>query len=244
MSAAVFDQLYSAVDEAALMSHLREFARWEKLSGSKDEFANVEYLKKQLEALGYKTELILHDAYISLPLEAKVIVNGKSLRCITHSFSRPTCIEGVTAPLVYLGRGIDSDFAGKDVTGRVVVLDGLAAPAASRRASRAGAIGQLHVSPYEHIHEMCISPVWGSPSNETVDLLPKTVVCSIDKAGGDYVKDLIAKGETHATLHAVVDTGWRKTPILIGELPTEGGDDEPVALRSSGHLVLRRDGQR
>ena len=80
MTAAVFDQLYNAVDEKALMAHLREFARWEKLSGSKDEFANVEYLKKQLDDIGFKTQLILHDAYISLPLEAKVIINGKSLR--------------------------------------------------------------------------------------------------------------------------------------------------------------------
>jgi len=234
MPAAVFDQLYNAVDEKALMAHLREFARWEKLSGSKDEMANVAYLKNQLDALGYQTQLILHDAYISLPLEAKVTVGGKSLRCITQSFSRPTGPDGLTAPLVYLGRGLDSDFAGKDVTGKIVVLDGLAAPAASKRASRAGASGQIHVSPYEHVHEMCISPVWGSPSHETVELLPKTVVCSIDKADGDYVKDLIAKGETTATLHAAVDTGWRKTPILIAELPAGGGDDEPFVLLS-GH---------
>ncbi len=51
MTAAVFDKLYNAVDEQALMGHLREFERWEKLSGSKDELANVEYLKKQLDSL-------------------------------------------------------------------------------------------------------------------------------------------------------------------------------------------------
>ena len=135
---------------------------------------------------------------------------------------------------MYLGRGLDSDFAGKDVTGHIVLLDGLAAPAATKRASRAGALGQLHVSPHEHIHEMCISPVWGNPSDETVDFLPKTVVCSINKADGDEVKNLVAKGETIATLHAAVDTGWRKTPILIGELPAQGGDDEPFVLLS-GH---------
>ncbi len=163
-----------------------------------------------------------------------MIVKGKSLRCITQSFSRPSGSGGVTAPMVYLGKGLDSDFAGKDVTGRVVVLDGLAAPAVTRRATRAGAIGQLHVSPYEHIHEMCISPVWGSPSHETVEHLPRTVVCSINHADGEYVKGLIAQGETTATLHAAVNTGWRKTPILIGELPAQGGADEPFVLLS-GH---------
>lgn len=234
MSAAVFERLYNAVDETELMKHTQEFTRWVKLSGSKDELENVKYLQKQLDGYGYKTELILHDAYISLPLEAKVVVNGKSLRCITQSFSRATGPEGLTAPLMYLGRGLDSDFAGKDVTGHIVLLDGLAAPAASRRASRAGALGQLHVSPHEHIHEMCISPVWGNPSDETVEYLPRTVVCSINNADGDYVKDCIAKGETIATMHAAVDTGWRKTPILIAELPAQGGADEPFVLLS-GH---------
>ena len=114
------------------------------------------------------------------------------------------------------------------------MLDGLAAPAASRWARRAGALGQIHVSPYEHIHEMCISPVWGSPSHETLELLPNTVVCSIDNADGEYVKRLIAKGEATATLHATVDTGWRKTPILIAELPAKGGTNEPFVLLS-GH---------
>ena len=231
MTTAVVDQLYSAVDEKALMAHVREFARWQKLSGSKDELANVAYLQKQLDDLGYETQLVLHDAYVSLPLGAKVIVNGKALRCITHSFSRATQPEGLTAPLVYLGKELDT---ANEIKGCIAVLDGLATPAASRWARRAGALGQIHVSPYEHIHEMCISPVWGSPSHQTLELLPSTVVCSIDNADGQYVKGLIAKGKAAATLHAAVDTGWRKTPILVAELPAKGGTDEPFVLLS-GH---------
>ena len=216
------------------MAHLHEFARWVKLSGTPEELTNVQYLKGQLDGMGYKTELILHDAYISLPLEARIEVNGKALRCITHSFSQPSGPGGVSAFLAYLGKGTEDDFAKHDVTGRIVVLDGLAAPAVSQRASRAGAIGQIHVSPYEHIHEMCISPVWGSPSHENVDLLPRTVVCSIDHSDGDFLKELIGKGDTKATLHAAVDTGWRKTPILIADLPGGDQSEEPFVLLS-GH---------
>ena len=62
----------------------------------------------------------------------------------------------------------DADFAGATCAGRIVLVDGIANPAVSRRASRAGAVGQMHVSPHQHLHEMCISPVWGSPTQETV----------------------------------------------------------------------------
>ena len=81
----------------------------------------------------------------------------------------------------------------------------------------------------------CVSPRYGAVHRtRTLELLPNTVVCSIDNADGEYVKRLIAKGEATATLHAAVDTGWRKTPILIAELPAKGGADEPFVLLS-GH---------
>ena len=31
----------------------------------------------------------------------------------------------------------------------------------------AGAIGQIHTSPHEHVHEMCVSPVRGRPAQAT-----------------------------------------------------------------------------
>jgi hypothetical protein len=37
------------------------------------------------------------------------------------------------------------------------------------------------------------------------------------------------------TLHAEVDTGWRKTPILVAELDGPGGHDDPFVLLSGHH---------
>jgi hypothetical protein len=74
-----------------------------------------------------------------------------------------------------------------------------------------GAIAQVHISPHEHTHEMCVSPVWGSPTLDSVNMLPSTVMLSIEKADGDQLKARLAAGERlEAELHAEVDTGARR----------------------------------
>ncbi len=230
------EQLCSAVSADNMMRHLEEFARRVKLSGTPEELESFRYLQATLDGLGFKTDLILHDAYISLPGAARLEAGSERPACITHSFSRPSGKNGVRGELVYLGSGTDADFARHDVRGRIVLVDGLASPAVSQRATRAGAIGQVHVSVHEHKHEMCISPVWGSPSDATAELLPRTVVLTVAKDDGERLKARVAQGQRDVTLYAEVDTGWRKTPILVADLATEtGGDDEPFVMFSGHH---------
>ncbi|MDP3418010.1 M28 family peptidase [Falsiroseomonas sp.] len=221
--------MQDAVSGPEMMANLREIARWMKLSGEKDELESIRFLETRMRDYGFRTQLLLHDAYISLPGKAQVLVDGKAIGCITQSFSCPGTISGVP---VYLGHGTDADFAGCSLAGRIVLCEGMATPAVARRAARAGAAGQLHISHHEHIHEMCISPVWGSPGTSTRDELPTTIVCSVNNADGSAIRDaLAAGGEPVVTLEAEVDTGWRKTPILVAEL---GEPDAPFILMS-GH---------
>ncbi|MEJ0018371.1 MAG: M28 family metallopeptidase [Acetobacteraceae bacterium] len=230
---ATIESLCTAVDGGTLMRHVGALAQWQKLSGSAGEADSLGYLRGELDALGFRTQVLSHDAYISLPGRSLVQVDNAALRSITHSFSR-AAPDGVQGPLVHVGAGNDADFAGRDLRGCIVLVDGIATPPVTRRASLAGAIGQLHISPHEHLHEMCISPVWGSPTAETVDQLPSTVVCSVLPSDGAPLRERLARGEQPSvTLQAEVDTGWRKTPILVAELGTEG--DAPFVLFSGHH---------
>jgi hypothetical protein len=233
----MIDRICDRVDPGVMMEHLAVFARFVKLSGTAEELESFRYLESTLRSYGYRTELTRHDAYISLPGAARVVVDGLGFRCITHSFSRPSPADGTTGPLVHVGAGTDADFAAADVRGKIALVEGLAAPGPSLRASRAGAIGQIHVSPHEHLHEMCISPVWGSPTHETLERMPRTVVTTIPKADGEGLKRRLRGGETvTATLHAAVDTGWRKTPLLVADLPgPDASVDEPFILFSGHH---------
>ena len=102
--------LCDAVDGSVLMGHMGEFARWVKLSGTPDELTSLHYVKGRLDEFGYRTELLHHDAYISLPGRARVDVDNQALTSITHSFSRSSPAEGVTGRLVYVGDGDGGGF--------------------------------------------------------------------------------------------------------------------------------------
>ena len=226
--------LCDAVDGGELMGHLREFARWIKLSGTPEERQSLGYVQARLDGYGYRTSMLSHDAYISLPGAARVDVDNQVLTAITHSFSRSSPATGISGKLVYVGDGEAADFAGRDLRGAIVLTEGIASPAQADLASRAGAVGQVQISPHEHLHEMCVSPVWGSPSVETSAQLPTTVVCTVSNADGGALRERLARGEApRVTLHAEVDSGWRQTPILVAEL--DGPDPDGPFILFSGH---------
>ncbi|MBV8912251.1 MAG: M28 family peptidase, partial [Acetobacteraceae bacterium] len=135
--------------------------------------------------------------------------------------------------LVDVGEGTAADFARRDLRGKIVLAQGIASPAAAALARDAGAAGQLHASPHEHLHEMCISPVWGSPAPEALANLPSTVAATISKADGEALRQRLAAGKVEVTIEAEVDTAWRKTPILVAEL--DGPDPDGAFIMLSGH---------
>ena len=226
--------LVEAVDPSRLMAHCVEFARWVKLSGSADEMSSMHSVRAALDSYGYHTKLLTHDAYISLPGEAAVTVDGVAVQAITHSFGVASPPGGLSAKVVSVGEGTAADFAGRDLRGCIVLAEGIASPAVAARAARAGAAGQLHISPHEHLHEMCISPVWGSPSTTTLQDMPATVTCTISQADGVALRARLERGEIpDVVLHASVDTGWRKTPILVADM--DGPEPDGPFILFSGH---------
>src|ERR1700739_2949166 len=130
--------LCDAVDGKILMGHMQELARWVKLSGTPDELQSLRYFQGKLDKYGYRTQLIMHDAYISLPGKARVDVDNQALTSITHSFSRSSPAQGVTGRLVYVGDGDATDFNGRALHGAIVLTEGIASPGQAARASHAG----------------------------------------------------------------------------------------------------------
>ncbi|APO79899.1 peptidase M28 family protein (plasmid) [Rhizobium etli 8C-3] len=224
-------------DVGHLMAHLREFSRRVKLSGTPEELESFGYLERQMTSYGYRTELLFHEAFISLPGQAKVEIDGVALRCITHSMAASSPPGGISGELVHVGEGTEADFSQAEVAGKIVVVDGIATEEVAALASAAGARGQLHISPTEHLHEMCVSPVWGNPSQHTRDQLPATVICSIGNHDGAALRQRLAAGQNVKTwLFAEVDTRWTKTPLLVAEMPAQGGAaDDPFILLSGHH---------
>jgi hypothetical protein len=224
------------VDADVMMRHLAELARWTKLSGTAEEAESLGYVERQMASYGYVTRILQHPAYISLPGRARVVADGRELKAITHSMSQPSAAGGTTGPLVYVGQGTEADFAASDVRGAIVLVDGMATPPVALRASQAGAVGELHISPHEHLHEMCISPVWGSPDTRTMAMLPTTVALTVSAADGGVLREALARGDRpEVVLYAEVDTGWRQTPILVADMAAPEATDDTSFILFSGH---------
>jgi Iap family predicted aminopeptidase len=223
-------------DRQILTGHIREFGKRVKLSGTAEELESFKYLERQIASYGYRTKLLLHDAYISLPGRAAVEIGGNAVRCITHSMSVSTPGEGISAEVIYVAEGAEADLEGIDVEGHIILVDGIATEDVAALASARGAIGQIHVSPNEHLYEMCVSPVWGSPSQHTRKQLPRTAICTIARDDGARLRQACRAGKAPvARLTTEVDTGWRKTPILVAELFPENRPDAPFILFSGHH---------
>lgn len=228
--------LCGQVNRDRLMADLAEFARRVKLSGTAEELQSFHYLQARMDAAGFRTRLLSHQAYISLPGRSEVRVGEAVLPSITHSMAKPTPPGGLSAPLVYVGDGSPEAFATRNVAGRIVLVNGIATEDVAVEATRAGAIGQIHISPGEQLHEMCISPVWGSPSQHTLPELPTTAICTIGRDDGARLRQCCLAGEAvSAFMAAEVQTGWRATPLLVAELAAGEQPDEPFVLFSGHH---------
>lgn len=232
----LLSRLASDISAEPMMAHLAEFSRWQKLAGSEEEATSLNYVRQQLDAYGLETTLLHHDAFISLPLDASLIFNGKEIRAITHSMALPSPEGGVTGKIIDLGNAEPANFGAKDLTDAIVLINGMATPEMAKRCRLAKVAGQIHISSSHNLHEMCISPVWGNPDHESSKELPTSCVITVSNEDGKNIRAQLSKQpDTAATLHAKVDTEWRKTPILVADLKAVNAPEDAPYVMFSGH---------
>ena len=227
--------LLDEVSADRLMEYDRTIAQWVRLSGSEEERKAFDYVESLAHDWGLSVERYAPVCLVSLPGPATLTLldGGEQPRCITHSFSTVTGPAGEEAEVVYLGAGMEADYAGKDVRGKFVLTEGLAGPPKVAPSERHGAAGVISISGPE-IHEMIVSPVWGSPTPETVDRLPSIPHVSIDRASGDLLKERLGRGTLRARITTEVDTGWRPLPVLVATIAPRTPADAFVLF--SGHI--------
>jgi hypothetical protein len=226
------------ISSERLIAWTRALARWTRLSGSAEEREAAAYVAGELRTLGYMVTVLSHDAYISLPGPATLRLTrptDRAIPCITHSMGLPTGPTGIAGELVYAAKGSPEDHARAGTAGRFALVEGRATPELAVSATRAGVTGLVCISG-RLAHEMCCSPVWGSPSERTVGELPRAVLLSVCRADGEALRDLCRRGpvEIHAT--AAVDTGWRHIPIVQADLAPGHPAAGPTFVMLSGHL--------
>jgi hypothetical protein len=185
--------------------------------------------------MGVEPTMYLGYGYISLPLSAEVQAGGNDLRAITHAMSASTPEGGVELEAAYVGNGTTEDMAAHDLRGKAVVIEGMAMPPRVLTAERAGAAACIFLNHDEHVHEMIVSGIWGSPTPEDKHQLPRLPVVSFGRRAGDELRDMLQRSApVDVHIRTRVDTRWRELPTLVAQV---NGVDEPEKfVLLSGHI--------
>ena len=222
-------ELAAEVSAATLMTHVRAIGSLERESGSPGEAQAFDYIERALKSWGLEVERREIDAYISLPQAAHLtLADGTVVPGLTHSFS--TSVEGLEGELVDVGDGRPEDLA--RAAGKIALIRGLATPGKAWAAQQAGVLGHVHVL-MDHLHNMIVTTIWGTPAPETAGRIPARPCLSILGADGQRLRARLAAGPVRLRMTTRVRTGWMPIPHLVGELP---GRQEDRFLLFSGHV--------
>jgi len=228
-------RLLEEVSRENLWQHTKTIARWERISGTQGEREAVAYLQERLNEYGIRTTVYEFDALLGWPEEAQIELRSpvrRAVKSITHSFVPSTPPEGLEAEVAYLGAGEDADFERQAVAGKIVLLDGMASPMKVLRGQKHGVLAEIFVQP-TRLHDMCVSPVWGTPTTKTAELLPKMPVASILGEDGREIQALLQQGPVRLWMRTKTFWDWRTVPILVGQIDAPSESEQFVLL--SGH---------
>ena len=217
------------VSPATLMQHVRAIGALERESGSPGEAQAFDYIERTLTSYGVEVERREIEAYISLPQEGRLILpDGGKTEGLTHSFS--TSVDALDAEVVDVGDGRPDDM--RRAAGKIALVRGLASPGRAWAAQQAGTLGQIFVL-MDHLHNMIVTTIWGTPSPETAWRIPTTPCLSVLGVDGERLRALLARGPLRLRMTTRVRTGWMPIPHLVAAL---AGRREDRFVLFSGHV--------
>jgi hypothetical protein len=213
----------------------------EKLAGTKEEAKACQYFVDRLAEAGVNTTVHEFDSFISHPVSAgfttyfpkKIDVEGVGV-----SFGVSTPDDGLSGEVVYVGSGTAAEYEGKDVKGKIVLMDKLPSPERAVTAVIHGAAAMVAMSEGHMRHKMIVTPVWGTPTLEEKETIPRIPVVSISGDDGAPLRDMAKSGNLKGTVRTVNREGWMKVKLPVTEIKGE----RPEFLLVGGHYCSWFDG--
>ena len=216
-------RLRERVDVDALRRHVDAFDGTERVSGTDDEWEASEYVVETLREYGCEAELLEFEGYISVPEDGRVDVTAPTRRtfdeAITTSFSASTPPSGVSSEVVRIGDVTEETVDAADVEGKIAFTAGLPTPEPVTLLEAAGAEAVIYQSPNpDHLHEMIVTPVWGTPGLDDEEAIPDLPVVEITRKAGDWLLDRCDEGPVEATVTTEVTTELATLPCPVGRI--------------------------
>ena len=214
-------ELIKRIDPNELEAHVDAFTGLERVSGTADEWRASEYVVDTLEKYGVGSEIFEYEGYISVPESGSVETTTPESRkldsVITTAFSASTPPTGVHGDVVRVAELDGLDEGTRRVRDAIVFTQGLPTPDIVRHAETLGAKALVLESPTEgHLHEMIVSPVWGTPATDDVDELPDLPVVEVSQRDGRWLREQLDHGPVEATVTTDVTTRLETLPCPVG----------------------------
>lgn len=216
-------ELRDRVDTEELERHVDAFDGLERISGTDDEWEASEYVVEQMEAYGCEAELLEFEGYISIPEDARVDVSAPTREtfeeAITCSFGASTSPSGVSGEVVRVDDVTESAVKRANLEGKIAFTTGLPTPEPIGLLEDAGAEAVIYqsVNP-DQLHEMIVTPVWGTPGLGEEEELPAVPIAQITHEAGDWLREWCEAGPVEATVTTEVTTELTTLPCPVGRI--------------------------
>ncbi len=206
-----------------LMSRL---ALGERISGALDESNALTFAAGYLADAGLSVRRYEYRSLIGFPAcTALRVISPEVLDvpCTSYSMAPGTPEGGLTAQLAWAAAD-NRGFGEPAIRGRIALCDGIGSAARTVAADRSDAVAVISIDE-ERVHEMCVSPVRGTPTPHTQALLPRLPQVGISRADGARLRFLLAKGPVTVHLDVRPVLEWRTIPVLVGDVVAAGTDE-------------------
>ena len=217
-----------------------------RLSGTPIAYQAGKYYVDYLKSHGVSAELLKVTGYLNIPGEAKLKVVApieEDIFCRPCAQCGSTPAGGISAELVFIGAGGESDYLGKDVKGKIVLAEVSYAPPRpekTRLAIAHGAAGMILMNwgtdNNEWLGNGTVKPVWGNPTPETISLMDNTPpVMSITRKVGVRLRDMVLSGKKVViSMDYQTTREWMPLYIPYAEVKAENGNGEFILV--TGHM--------
>ncbi|MCR6691041.1 MAG: M28 family peptidase [archaeon YNP-LCB-003-016] len=215
----------------------------ERIAGSMEIERAAKYIIEKLSEYGLKTWIDKFPIYHSYPKDALMRVIEPEQRVIEakpcgHIMS--TLMEGITGELIYAGAGGYEDYEGIDVRGKIVLVEMSWSPPRPEKAriayeKGAKALVIMNWGSMDNpvIQKGAVKSVWGNPTPEGWERIPKITVISITRAAGEYLKKLLKEhGKVKVWLRGASENLWVMATQPMADLGLQKKDFIVVG----GHL--------
>ena len=215
-------------------------------SGSQQEEKAIQFLKSKLEEYGLKPQVLRYEAYISEPKLARLEVLSPEMvevQCTPYRQVGTTGPEGIEGEVIY----IDPEQIGRiDCRGKIVLAEqktsgdwmGLQG-VLLLKLQNMGVKGLIVIEQDSFMPTICHQradfSVSGNPTIDSIDLVQRiSAIVHVSNRDGQRLKVLAKQGNMRAHVTSIVETGWKKLPLLVAEI--RGVRDPEKFMLVNGHV--------